>query len=206
MRTIHLSQVRRPYSRTLIFGLLQVVMWCFTTFPVYAVERLFTDAPQTQTLAKQPVLNDAKRSRACRLNTAAYSNPTTGLRRPMGRVVLNLFPGLEPTGILEQVEELAPGRWTGWGQIEGEPGGQFVIAMTGRSLAATVFIPTKGHFRILPGENQTHAIMEIDPARSGLCGICKKEMGRLRFRTREPSPRRPAWFRCNQFSPNSRLW
>lgn len=139
-----------------------------------AVERFFIGEHPPQGLLKRPVLADAKRSREARLNPKAFSSQPISLNRPMGKVVLNLFPDLEPTGVLARVEELEPGRWTGSGQIEGEPGSQFTIAVTGRSVAATVFIPTKGHFRILPVESQMHVVMEIDPTRSGLCGTCKK--------------------------------
>ncbi len=146
----------------------------FSSLPLGAVERLFDEGPRLQSLGLATVAADAKRGRQTRINHDLLGD-RAGLRQPMGRVNLNLFPGIEPVGILGRIDSLGADRWSGTGHIENEPGSQFVIAVSGRSVAATVFIPSKGHFRILPQGAQSHVILEIDPDRSGECGLCRRQ-------------------------------
>jgi hypothetical protein len=132
---------------------------------------LFIDGPQLESVVKVSTDSSSKRVRSASINTRLFVGPDARQNWTTTKIELNLFPDVRPTAVIAQTEVLGPGRWVGYGNIEGEPGSQFTIAAEQDMIAATVFLPRRGTFRILYAGNQLHDISEIDPGRAGLCGI-----------------------------------
>ena len=132
---------------------------------------LFDDVPRLQSVAPPPVDSAAKRIRIAHLNSRLFIGPEARHDWTASRIALNLFPDVQPIGVIVRTESLGDGRWVGYGYVEGEPESQFTLAAEHDAIAATVLIPRQGSYRILYRSNQLHSIVEIDPSRAGVCGV-----------------------------------
>lgn len=137
------------------------------------VEKLFADNPGTieqRPNIHYPAATSAKRFRTSLLNTALFVGAGGRQDWVMSKVALNLFPDLEPTAVLFRKEDLGPERWVGYGFVEGERDSQFTLAVDQGVIAASVFIPGKGTYRIVSRPDAIATITEMDPDRLPGCG------------------------------------
>jgi hypothetical protein len=92
------------------------------------------------------------------------------LARPTSRLTLNLFPDTQFEAIIEQTEYREPTRFVARGVMKDLPGSLAIFAAEGDVLAATLFVPGRGIFKIQPTPEGGHQVIEVDPDTLPPCG------------------------------------
>ena len=118
-------------------------------------------------LAAAPIL----RAQLTRLNAERASLLVGGAPGLPLRLLLNLFSNEQHVAVLDQRSVLGPGRIVARGRVEGYPGSQVVLCLSGEALAGSVFVPGRGIFQIQHAGGGLHRIAEMDSARLPSCGV-----------------------------------
>jgi hypothetical protein len=141
-------------------------------------EQLFTTSQQNvaNTLPARTAKASGKRNRAATLDTnASWFNDRAVSRAPS--MVFNLFQDLTVTGVLENATSPSPGRTVLRGRVAGERGSYFLFATESNVVSGSVFIPSRGSFKVEYAGNGLHQVIEEDPKLIPPCGVEPTEQG-----------------------------
>jgi len=92
------------------------------------------------------------------------------LARPSSRLTINAFPDAALEAIVERTDYQGADRFVAKGTVRNVPGSLALFAANNGSLAATLFVPGKGIYKILPVSDGLHEILEVDPDSIPPCG------------------------------------
>ena len=173
------SRVHRRKVRLLGFLLLLAALLMETT-PLSAaqqapqaetVEQLLLPAPVAPlTLTAAPSLG-TRRSRPVLLNQALLSRRLRASRGVPGSLALNLFNDAVYAIVIDRIEE-TPGRSTiVHGHVAGMSDSQFLLASEAGAIAASLFLPGRGNYKVSPIENGLHQVAEIDTEVGPACAV-----------------------------------
>lgn len=141
------------------------------------VERLF-EPDSSQVADPVPTTPGVRRGRTVSLNPrilGGISSPLhrpspRALARPTSRLELNLFPDTDFEAIIEQTEYRDPRSFVARGSVKDLPGSLALFAADGDVLAATIFVPGRGIFKIQPSADGGQQVIEVDPDSLPPCG------------------------------------
>ena len=137
-------------------------------------EKLFVDPVFPHSLVGATAETSDQRSQVLRLNASLATTLRDASIASPPRLLLNLFPNERHTAILEKREILGPGRVLCRASIEGQPGSQMLMALSGDAVAASILIPSRGGFQIQYAGGGLQRITRIDGGEIPVCGTCQK--------------------------------
>lgn len=155
-----------------------LVCWGLVRAPgCFGVESLFVEEAATEAFPGAPV-DGVKRGRLARLNSTILGGTESplhrpsprALARPSSRLSLNLFPDTRFDAVIERTEYREPRRFVARGSIQGVPGSLALFAANDDSLAATLFVPGRGIYKIQQVADGSHQVFEVDPESLPPCG------------------------------------
>lgn len=144
---------------------------------IVPTERLFNESPAAAE-NPPPRIPGVKRGRTVSLNPRFLGGASSplhrpsprALARPTSRLALNLFPDTQLEVVIEQTEYREPTRFVARGVMKDLPGSLALFAADGDALSATIFAPGHGIFKIQPGPDGGHQVVEVDPDSIPPCG------------------------------------
>lgn len=146
-----------------------VMFWIPSVASSQITETLFLEKPEAYRASAIPSGMAAKRYRKGQLNQKALvpQNPA--------KIALNLFDDANYLALIERSSSTENG-FIHQGTIAGLRDSLVIIANEAGVVAATVFVPGQGTFKVQYAGHEQHEITEIDPAKLPQCGLVKDSL------------------------------